>query len=85
MAAIAVLFPAAVRECRFAVVPRGDQWTLFWRSTSGRSGSRAISADLAETLIRTSRSQACVSPPEPQTADVRRQPDDEVFPGPLAI
>ena len=70
MASIAVLFCAAVSQCRFAVVPRGDEWRLLWRAASGQTGSHVISADLAETLILASTSW-----PDPRSSEPHETSD----------
>jgi len=52
MALVAVLFASPSADCRFAVVRRGDGWTLLWRSRAGASGGREISSAIARALDR---------------------------------
>jgi len=49
----AIMFAERSADCRFAVVRRGNGWTLMWRSRSGGSGSRSISSNVATALDNT--------------------------------
>jgi hypothetical protein len=61
MALVAVLFASRSAECRFAVVRRGDGWTLLWRSRAGASGGRKISSATAQALDRATGGRLHVS------------------------
>jgi len=52
MALVAILFASRPANCRFAVVRRGDGWTLLWRSRAGATGRREISSAVADALDR---------------------------------